>query len=82
MVRNKPKRNSEDKKIKSIWSQLLRSPIDYESDFFGLGGNSILAVTLMNKIKLTLHHDFELRLIYKHPVYGEFIHKIASQLGK
>ena len=71
--------NPKNEIVNALWEETLSSPINYGSDFFGLGGNSITAISLMNSINLAFKEKFELQLIYKYPIYADFISEINNR---
>ena len=57
------------------------SEVDYEDDFFELGGNSILAIRLNNKIKNIMNIEISISDIFKFTTFSEqveFIKKIKG----
>jgi amino acid adenylation domain-containing protein len=57
-----------EKKIYEIWSDVLKTKnISLNDNFFEIGGNSLLAITVMSKIKSTLRVDLNLRIFFDSP---------------
>ena len=76
------KKDETDKILQNIWKDiLLVSEVDYEDDFFELGGNSILAIRLNNKIKNIMNIEISISDIFKFTTFSEqveFIKKIKG----
>ncbi|HHP5864907.1 TPA: condensation domain-containing protein [Streptococcus pyogenes] len=76
------KKDETDKILQNIWKDiLLVSEVDYEDDFFELGGNSILAIRLNNKIKKIMNIEISISDIFKFTTFSEqveFIKKIKG----
>ncbi|RAM49069.1 MAG: non-ribosomal peptide synthetase [Hapalosiphonaceae cyanobacterium JJU2] len=61
-------RNMTELKLAQIWSETLSvSPIGVTSNFFELGGNSLLSVVLMSKIKQQFQRDLPLASLFRSP---------------
>ncbi len=61
-------RNNIDKKLISIWSELLEKKyIGIKDDFFKIGGHSIIAMKLITKIKEEFNCFYSLQSLYKNP---------------
>lgn len=62
-----------EKEIAAIWSDVLdRSDINYETNFFEEGGQSILAAQLVNKTNEKLEVSVTLKDIFEAPVFEQF----------
>ena len=60
--------------IRSIWSDLLGYPeINDNLDFFGAGGDSLLAAQLVQNVNSRLGTNISLGYIFSNPVFSEFI---------
>ena len=60
-----------EKTVCSIWARLLNhseEKIGQNSNFFNLGGNSLLAIRLVAEIREHMQHDVSIRHIFDHPV--------------
>ena len=71
--------NRTEKDILSLWTKLLKANVCYDSDFFELGGNSILAITLIESIRKELAYNLDLELVYKFPIYRDFVNEVKAQ---
>lgn len=64
--------------LTEIWEELLQiRQISVTDDFFLLGGNSLLAVRLVAKIKNSFNKEFPINLIFESPT----IRSLSSKLG-
>ena len=68
-------------RIAAIWSDLLGESVSQEDDFFALGGNSLLAVTLAHRLSLEFARLVPARDLYAAPTLGRFTKKMAILLG-
>jgi amino acid adenylation domain-containing protein len=60
--------NDVERLISDIWKKgLKRDSISTNSDFFELGGNSLIAVSVINKINSMLSCDLPLQIIFSSP---------------
>jgi phthiocerol/phenolphthiocerol synthesis type-I polyketide synthase E len=55
-------------------------PIDRETSFFELGGNSLLAIQMINKLRETFQLDIPLRGFYQNSSVAEISRQIAGKL--
>jgi len=68
-----------EKKLASIWQQLLRlEKIGINADFFHLGGDSILVNRCIARIREALHAEIPLRKFFERP----FIKALAEEIEK
>ncbi len=61
-------RTNEESKMTEVWSETLDLPVEkigIKDDFFSLGGNSLLAIQLINSIKKKLNLDIEISDIFQ-----------------
>jgi amino acid adenylation domain-containing protein len=57
-----------ENRLAEMWTALLGSdPISLHSNFFDLGGNSLLAATLINRLKSELGEDIKLVVLFEKP---------------
>lgn len=56
--------------------------VDYDDDFFVLGGHSMLAVIATAEIGDALGVEVPLRLIFDHPTLGAFADAVDRHLGR
>jgi thioesterase domain-containing protein/acyl carrier protein len=66
--------------LQLIWSRVLRvAPILPESDFFDLGGDSLLAISLLLEIEQELGIGLPVTTIYDAPTVAEFATLLSEQ---
>ncbi|MEH6453179.1 MAG: DUF726 domain-containing protein [Psychromonas sp.] len=71
--------NDVERVVLDIWKKgLNRDSISVNTDFFELGGNSLLAVSVINKINTTLSCDLPLQIIFSSPT----IQKLAQAVNQ
>ena len=66
---------------RDIWAEALASPIDEDSDYFGLGGHSFQALTIIAKLDAALGTRIPLVTIFDTPRFGDFVECLTAQLG-
>ncbi|MFI5153658.1 MAG: amino acid adenylation domain-containing protein [Chitinophagales bacterium] len=66
-------RNSMEQLIAKIWKDLLGlSKLSIHDDFFALGGHSLIAAQVVQRLESELGHRFPLTLLFKYPVLEHF----------
>jgi amino acid adenylation domain-containing protein len=71
--------NEVERAVLDIWKKgLKRDSISVDADFFELGGNSLIAVSVINKINTTLYCDLPLQIVFSSPT----IRKLAQFINK
>ncbi|MBZ4218930.1 MAG: amino acid adenylation domain-containing protein [Chlorobium sp.] len=75
-VREMPQ-NPIEKRIAAIWSDLLSLPVARNDNFFALGGNSLLAVTLAHRVTEMLGRQVSARTLFAAPTIAAFVEKIG-----
>ena len=72
--------NDVERAILDIWKKgLKRDSISVNSDFFELGGNSLIAVSVINKINTTLYCDLPLQIVFSSPTIQKLAQVIISK---
>ncbi len=67
--------------IASIWQDLLKvDHVMIDDDFFDLGGHSMLAVDLMNRIEQKTGKLLQLTAIFRHPILRNFAALLADEV--
>ncbi|SDZ26988.1 amino acid adenylation domain-containing protein [Bacillus sp. 166amftsu] len=68
-----------DKEISAVWSDILgRADINHKMNFFEVGGNSILAAQLVNKINEKFKVNLTLKELFEAPVFEQFSNIVKS----
>ncbi|MEU3838646.1 amino acid adenylation domain-containing protein [Streptomyces sp. NPDC028635] len=67
--------------VAAVWQQILDRPVDAGSDFFALGGQSLLAVRAIARLKVVLGADIPIRTLMDHPRLRDFAREAAPFLG-
>jgi amino acid adenylation domain-containing protein/thioester reductase-like protein len=68
-------------RIAAVWSDLLGGGIWREDNFFALGGNSLLAVTMAHRLSRDLMRPVAARELFAAPTLAGFAQRIAELLG-
>ncbi|WDQ32368.1 condensation domain-containing protein [Paenibacillus marchantiae] len=70
-------------KVIQIWKEVLGySEINVDANFYDLGGDSIFALKIINKLRDQLHIDLEISQLLVSPTLYEFASYIESQWDK
>lgn len=81
LIRSSAPDTPAEKLIATLWSELLGiTAVGVGDDFFALGGNSMTAARLLNRIRATFGIDFNLRDIFDHPSLAELSSVVTSQV--
>lgn len=65
--------------VTRVWAQVLGTEVDAESDFFLLGGHSMLATRMIALLANELGVRVTLRELLDQPVLGEFVELVESR---
>lgn len=65
--------------VARVWAQVLGTEVDAESDFFLLGGHSMLATRMIALLANELGVRVSLRELLDQPVLGEFVELVESR---
>lgn len=61
-----------ERRLATIWSALLATPIrSAEADFFRSGGDSLLAIRLVQRVREAFGHDLPMRSVFDRPVLAD-----------
>ena len=72
--------NDVERSVLALWQKgLKRDRISTDDDFFQLGGNSLIAVSIINKINTTLSCDIPLQIIFTSPTIQKLSQVINNQ---
>ena len=68
-------------RIAALWADLLGTDVAREDNFFALGGNSLLAVTLAHRLSADLNLPVPARALFAAPTLAGFARKVADLRG-
>lgn len=70
-------------KILSVWREVLGiERISFNENFFDLGGNSITAIKLLNRLRTELNPELTLKDVFISPTIAEFAERVESLHAK
>lgn len=67
-----------ERQVAAVWHELLGGEIAREDNFFALGGNSLLAVTVAHRLSRELAHAVPARELFAAPTLAGFAQRIAA----
>ena len=67
-------------RIAALWGDLLGEDISREDNFFALGGNSLLAVTMAHRLSLEIGGQVPARELFAAPTLAGFAQRVAELL--
>ncbi|HEU4962712.1 MAG TPA: beta-ketoacyl synthase N-terminal-like domain-containing protein [Bacilli bacterium] len=68
--------------IAEIWQEAFQvSPIGREDDFFDLGGNSLMGIQLLGRIKSIFKVDVSVNELFETPTIGSLAAQVMDKLG-
>ena len=71
-----------EQQLATLWEDILALPkIGREDDFFALGGDSLLAIRMMTRLRENLNLDLSLRELYAAPQLKQLAVSIATNMG-
>ena len=74
-------RNSLEQKIANIWAEALKiKRVGINKDFFALGGHSISAIQVINRLSKILEIELSLKFFFKAPTLAEFSEYVETIL--
>jgi acyl-CoA synthetase (AMP-forming)/AMP-acid ligase II/acyl carrier protein len=74
-------RTETEKKLESIWSEVLGvSPIGVLDNFFVLGGHSLMAIQVISRVRKIFAVELPLRTLFENPTIAELATAIESNL--
>ncbi len=78
-VRNVAPQTETEKELVAIWTDLLQRPVvSVEESFFNLGGHSLMAVRLFDRIRRRFGADLPISTLFVHPT----IRDLADEIGR
>lgn len=79
-AREKTSEDSRTEEMRLIWQKVLEvKSVKDDDNFFDVGGNSLLAVTLSNKVTKHFGVSFQLRLLLEKPTFADFTENYLKQ---
>ncbi|MCR9192957.1 MAG: phosphopantetheine-binding protein, partial [Gammaproteobacteria bacterium] len=70
-----------EKKISAIWSTVLGvDSVGLQDNFFDLGGNSILAMKLIFRLRQKLQLNMSMTILFEYPMFENFTKMITVEL--
>lgn len=77
-------RDETERKIADIWQDLFGIPaISTKANFFELGGNSLLSIQLVTRLRNTFYNDIPMDILFQSPTIVELAQAITmSQIGQ
>ncbi|WP_055106381.1 type I polyketide synthase [Paenibacillus ihumii] len=74
-----PPQTEAEQKIAAIWETLFGIPsIGRQQNFFDLGGNSLLSIQLVARLRQAFHGDIPMDVIFQSPTIAELAESIAQ----
>jgi amino acid adenylation domain-containing protein len=68
--------------VAACWGQAIkRHPISARSNFFEIGGDSLLATVVISQLKATIKVNVPLRLLFEHPILTDFASQLEAVLA-
>ncbi len=67
-----------EKKLADLWEAVLGFPPNRNSNFFDMGGNSILAITLIEKINKDFQCKLQARILYENPDFADIVNMLQK----
>ncbi|WP_051871528.1 hybrid non-ribosomal peptide synthetase/type I polyketide synthase [Streptomyces sclerotialus] len=78
-----PPRDDTEKYLAGLWTQLLpNAPLGRDDDFFALGGNSLLGVRLMSRVRADLGKTVPLSVLFTHPTLAAMAEAVRDGAGR
>ncbi|MFD8117558.1 amino acid adenylation domain-containing protein [Streptomyces microflavus] len=72
-------RDETERRVAALWKQVMKQEsVSVQDDFFACGGNSLLAVGLINRINRTFGAGLPLEVIFTSPTVEGLAHRIAG----
>lgn len=74
-----PPRTASEEQLVNIWTEILGvSPIGINDNFFQLGGDSILATQIVNRVLESMHVELSFAFFFEQPTIANMAVKIAQ----
>ena len=78
-ARKSPPSGKLEMRIAAVWADLLRCGVSREDNFFALGGNSLLAVTMAHQLSRDLSRPVAARELFAAPTLAGFAQRVELQ---
>ena len=76
-----PPHGEMETRIATLWTDLLGCVVSREDNFFGLGGNSLLAITIAHRLSRELAQTVPARELFAAPTLAGFAQRITTLLS-
>lgn len=67
-----------EKAVAALWEEVLGRPVSPESDFFALGGNSLLAMRVVARAQVTLKSGVNIAALLENPRLRDFARRVEA----
>lgn len=72
-------RTTVEELLAAVWEDVLGvSPISIDSDFFAIGGHSLLAMRVLSKMQAATGAELSLRTLFEHPTIAELAEEVEK----
>jgi amino acid adenylation domain-containing protein len=71
-------RNAAERVVADVWGELLETPVGVHASFFGLGGNSILAIQMISRLRERFGVDVPIRVFFEEPTVARLAAEIET----
>jgi amino acid adenylation domain-containing protein len=77
-----PSRTTTERQIAAIWAKAMRhEDVSVQDDFFAAGGNSLIAVTMINRINRELGTALPLQVLFENPTVELLARRVDGTRG-
>ena len=74
---------SVDTELRRVWQEVLGvSELDPHGDFFDIGGDSLTAVQLMDRLREALGVELSIGILFDHPTLGDLVDVVKQQVAE
>ena len=77
-VHEEPKDDGIREELRKIWRESLGTDVDDNSDFFDLGGHSMLGVQMTSRVNKIFGTQFGLKELFMNPSFGGFVNQLSE----
>jgi amino acid adenylation domain-containing protein len=69
--------------VRAVWEDVLEiEAVDGNTNFFDVGGDSLSAASIGARLEKLLQMRPKPRVLFDHPVFSEYVHKVVKLLGE